>query len=65
MKAKIDVATVPGTMSGSSTRRKATRRVQRSTIAASSTSFRIPWTNPRFEQPERAGPGRAQGDNAA
>ena len=50
MKAKIDVATSPGATSGSMIRMKAPKRVEPSTIAASSSSFGIPATKPRSVQ---------------
>ncbi len=50
MKAKIDVATRPGPTSGSRIRTKAPKRVEPSTIAASSSSFGTPAMNPRSVQ---------------
>ena len=52
MKAKIDVATRPGATSGSRMRENAPRRLEPSTIAASSSSFGIPSRKPRSTQTE-------------
>src|SRR5207248_2021746 len=52
MNAKTEVATSPGAISGSRIRTKAPRRVDPSTIAASSSSFGIPMMNPRSVQTE-------------
>ncbi len=50
MNAKIDVATRPGATSGSRMRQKAPKRVEPSTIAASSSSRGTPMTKPRSVQ---------------
>ena len=50
MNANTDVATRPGPISGSRIFRKTPRRVEPSTIAASSSSFGIPIRKPRSVQ---------------
>ena len=50
MKAKIEVATSPGPISGSRMRTKAPNRVEPSTCAASSSSCGTPSRNPRRVQ---------------
>src|SRR5581483_8110048 len=52
MKAKTEVATSPGATRGSRIRTNAPRRLEPSTIAASSSSFGIPSRNPRSVQTE-------------
>src|SRR5581483_6525457 len=52
MNAKTEVATRPGATSGSRIRTNAPRRLEPSTIAASSSSFGIPSRNPRSVQTE-------------
>ena len=52
MKAKTDVATRPGATSGNRMRMNAPRRLEPSTIAASSSSFGMPSMKPRSIQTE-------------
>ena len=63
MKAKIDVATRPGPTSGSRIRTKAPKRVEPSTIAASSSSFGTPAMNPRRVQTQNGSTKRDVGDD--
>jgi hypothetical protein len=53
MNANTDVATSPGATSGSRIRTNAPRRVEPSTIAASSSSFGMPRRKPRSVQTQK------------